>query len=390
MAFLNEIAGEQAQLVSLRRYLHAHPELPKMEFGTAAFIEEQLKEAGIFYKRVGETGVYGEIKGDMGDSPIIVLRADIDALPILQENEAEYCSKNAGVMHACGHDMHTACLLHAAKLLKRHQGEFSGTVRLFFQQAEEVGYGANIFLQDGLLEGAEHVFGIHSAPDLPVGKVGVKEGPNNASVDCFKVHIHGKAAHVSTPHLGADALFVAAQTVVALQAIVTRLTSPIDSVIIGVGRMEAGTAYNIVAEDAFLEGTTRLFTTELRKDINARVEAAIKATAALYGAVAEVEWIDYAPPLVNDAAVCVEVGALVQDLFGKKALVTDRALSCGGDDFGRFLLEVPGVYAYVGTASDDVAGSHGPAHNSRFDIDEKALPIGAALYADCAWMWLKH
>lgn len=390
MAFLKEIAGEQAQLVSLRRYLHAHPELPKMEFETAAFIEKELEEAGIFFKRVGETGVYGEIKGALGDSPIIVLRADIDALPILQENEAEYCSKNVGVMHACGHDMHTACLLQAAKALKRRQAEFGGTVRLFFQQAEEVGYGANIFLQEGLFEGAEHVFGIHSAPDLPVGKVGVKPGPNNASVDCFKVHIHGKAAHVSTPELGADALFIAAQTVVALQSIVTRQTSPIDSVIIGVGKMEAGTAYNIVAEDARLEGTTRLFTLPLRKEVNARVEAVVMATAALYDASAEIEWIDYAPPLVNDEKVCLEIGALVQDLFGKEALVTNRPLSCGGDDFARFLLEAPGAYAYVGTASDAVQGSRGPAHNSRFDIDEKALPIGAALYADCAWMWLRH
>ncbi len=388
MSFYNEIAGEQAQLVSLRRYLHQYPELPRKEFETAAFIEKQLDEMGISHKRVGETGVYGEIEGGKGTGPAIVLRADIDALPILEDNQVDYCSKNNGVMHACGHDMHTACLLYAAQSLKRHQREFGGTVRLFFQQAEEIGYGANVFIENGLLEGAQRVFGIHSAPDILSGRVGVKPGPNNASVDHFTIEVHGKAAHVSTPQLGADALYIAAQIVVAVQAIATRLTSPIDSAIVGIGKMAAGTAYNIVAEDAVLEGTTRLFTPELRKMVNHKVEEIAKATAQLYGAVATVEWEDYTSPLSNDAMVCEEVGQLVKAMLGPKALVTDRALSCGGDDFAELLLRVPGVYAYVGTGSDAVPGSYGPAHNSHFDIDEKALAIGAALYVDCAFAWL--
>ncbi|MEG0271257.1 MAG: amidohydrolase, partial [Clostridia bacterium] len=181
MTLYQEIAGEQAQLVSLRRFFHQHPELPKQEFHTAEKIEELLDAWELPHRRVDQTGVYSEIVGTKGDGPIVVLRADMDALPIQEENDLPFRSQNPGVMHACGHDMHTAALLMAAYTLKRHSGEFGGTVRLFFQQAEEIGYGARRFIEAGLLEGASRVFGVHCAPDLPVGQVGVKPGPNNAS-----------------------------------------------------------------------------------------------------------------------------------------------------------------------------------------------------------------
>ncbi|MEG0493197.1 MAG: M20 family metallopeptidase [Clostridia bacterium] len=390
MTLYQEIAGEQAQLVSLRRFFHQHPELPKQEFHTAEKIEELLDAWELPHRRVDQTGVYSEIVGTKGDGPIVVLRADMDALPIQEENDLPFRSQNPGVMHACGHDMHTAALLMAAYTLKRHSGEFGGTVRLFFQQAEEIGYGARRFIEAGLLEGASRVFGVHCAPDLPVGQVGVKPGPNNASVDHFTIRIQGRAAHVSTPQLGADAAYIAAQIVVGAQALVTRMTAPTDAVIVGIGKLSAGTAYNIVAQEAVVEGTTRLFTPELRRTVNTGLERLAKATAELYGGQAEVEWIDYASPLVNNAEVCAEVGAKAQEMLGQAALVSQRALSCGGDDFAELLLRVPGVYAYVGSASDETLGSCGPAHNSRFTIDEGALPIAAALYAECAWMWLKR
>ncbi|MDD3336372.1 MAG: M20 family metallopeptidase [Eubacteriales bacterium] len=390
MTIYQEIVGEQAWLASLRRFFHAHPELSRQEYQTAEKIERELDEIGVPHRRVDDTGVYGEIIGYGGEGPTIVLRADIDALPIQEEAELPFRSQNPGVMHACGHDMHASTLMAAARVLARRRGQFGGTVRLFFQQAEEIGYGANRFVEAGLLDGAFRVFGIHSAPDLAVGTVGVKAGPNNASVDHFTIRIKGKAAHVSTPQLGADAAYIAAQIVVAAQGIVTRCTSPTDAVILGVGKISAGTAYNIVAEEAVLEGTTRLFTPELRTSVNARLERLAKSVAELYGGEATVEWVDYASPLVNSPDVCAEIGGRVTALFGTNALITDRALSCGGDDFAEFLLQVPGAYAYVGTAAPETAGSSGPAHNSRFTIDERALPIAATLYAECAWMWLNH
>ena len=386
--FYREALEQMNVLTGYRRDFHRHPELSRKEFRTAARIEEELDALGIPHSRVDETGVYAELRGEKGDGPVVVLRADIDALPIQEETGMEYASQNDGVMHACGHDMHTASLLYAARELARRKEEFGGTVRFFFQQAEEIGYGARQFIAAGHLKGADRVFGLHTAPDLPLGQVGVKLGSNNASVDYFKIKVHGRAAHVSTPNLGADALFIAAQTVVAIQAIVPRRTSPIDSVLIGIGKLTAGTAYNIVAEEAELEGTTRLFTPELRRYVNEQVEKVAKATAAMYGGEAEVEWVDFAAPVINPADICREVSAEVTAMLGEDALRTDRALSCGGDNFADFQQYVPGVYAYVGVQSEDTPGSCGPLHNSHYNIDERALPIGGALYVRMAWRWL--
>lgn len=379
------VTEDKQNLLSLRRWFHEHPELSRQEFETAAKIEEILDGYGIEHRRVGETGVYGVIRGKLEGNKVVVLRADIDALPIAEESELSYCSKNRGVMHACGHDVHTTALLGAAKVLQSQRELFGGEVRLFFQQAEEIGYGAKVFLKENLLCGADRVFGVHVAPDIPVGKVGVKAGPNNASVDHFKISIHGAAAHVSTPQRGTDALYISAQLVIALQAIVTRQTAPTDTVIIGIGKLNAGTAYNIVAEDAVIEGTTRTFTPQQREFVNRRIDEVSQSVAQMYGATAQVIWTDYASPLVNHASVCKDVGKIVTDLYGEDSLVTDRELSLGGDDFAEFLLQVPGVYAYVGTSNSALPCTLVPAHNGKFDVDEDALPVATSLYAEYAY-----
>ena len=307
MDFYTIMLERMPELQEFRRTLHRHPELSNHEFETARFVERKLDEWGIPHERVGETGAYAEIRGGLGEGRTVALRADMDALPIQEENDVPYRSECPGVMHACGHDMHTSALLAAAKALQENRDKFAGSVRLMFQQAEEIGEGARLFVRGGKMDGVDRIFGIHTAPDLKLGTVGVKSGPNNASVDCFKVKIHGKAAHVSTPQLGADALFVAAQSVVALQSLITRRTSPIDSVIIGVGKLTAGTAYNIVAEEAYFEGTTRLFTAALRRDVNDMVTRTIHAVAELYGAKAEIEWLDFTPPLENPEDIIADL-----------------------------------------------------------------------------------
>ena len=221
---------ERSYLVELRRDFHRHPELGLCEFRTAKRIEEELERFRIPHRRVGETGVLGILRGDGLGTGTIVLRADIDALPIQETNPVEYCSQTPGIMHACGHDAHTACLLVAAKLLSERRADFGGEVRLVFQPAEEIGQGARPFVEAGVLDGADRVFGIHTASDLPSGTIGLKPGLNNAAVDHFRIMILGKSAHVSTPQLGADALYIASHTVVALQSLVTRLTSPVEPV----------------------------------------------------------------------------------------------------------------------------------------------------------------
>lgn len=390
MDFREEAQALSPYLSDLRREFHRHPEVSRKEFWTAERIEKELDAIGITdHKRVDGSGVYAVFHGEKSGDRIVTLRADIDALPIQEVNDTlPYCSEEPGCMHACGHDGHATGLLGAARLLFAHRSDFGGEVRLFFQHAEEIGYGAKQFVKAGLLEGSGRVFGIHMAPDVPCGKVGVKPGPNNASVDHFTVKIQGKAAHVSTPHLGVDALYIASQIVVALQALVTRRTSPVDPLIIGVGKLSAGTSYNIVAESAVLEGTTRAFSAETRAQANAELDALCKATARLYGGTAEVEWEDFAAPVINPAEICQEVSGVVAGLFGPDALVTDRPLSCGGDDFADYQAKVPGVYAFVGSSSPDKPDTCRALHNDRFDLDERALVVAATLHAQYALDYL--
>lgn len=256
-------------IVSIRREFHRHPELSLQEFRTAQRIEEELDRFGIPHTRVGETGVLGTLKGAKDNGKVLVLRADIDALPIEETHECVYRSENAGVMHACGHDAHAACLLGAAKILSENRDAFSGKVRLVFQPGEEIGKGAKPFVAAGVLEGAERVFGLHTAYDLEAGTVGLKPGINNAAVDHFRIRVHGRSTHVSTPHMGVDALYIASQIVVAVQGLVTRRTSPTEPVIIGIGKLNAGTTYNAVAAFAEMEGTTRTISQESRDRVRA-------------------------------------------------------------------------------------------------------------------------
>ena len=375
---------EKAYLIALRRDLHQHPELSLREFRTAGRIEEELDRFGIPHTRVGETGVLGTLRGEAPGTGVVALRADIDALPIQEKNAASYCSVTPGVMHACGHDAHTACLLGAAKLLAARRREFGGEIRLIFQPAEEIGQGAKPFVEAGALQGADRVFGLHTASDLPAGSVGLKPGLNNAAVDHFKISVQGKSAHVSTPQLGVDALYIASQIVVALQALVTRLTSPVEPVIIGVGRLNAGTTYNALAESAQLEGTTRTVSQESRDAIRALVTKTAENIADIYGGTAELQWADFAAPLINDPLVCREAGEIVAALAGPDKIITDRKLSLGGDNFAEYQLHVPGAYAYLGTGNPALPNTLVSNHNGSFDIDEEALVLGAGLYAGYA------
>ena len=386
MGFWEEAQALSPYLTALRREFHIHPCVSRDEFWTAQRIEEELDAIGITdHRRVDGSGVYAVFRGEQAGDRVITLRADIDALPIQEVNTAlPYCSRQPGAMHACGHDAHITALLGGARLLYAHRADFGGEVRLFFQHAEEIGYGGRVFVKEGLLDGSGRVFGLHMAPDLRVGTVGVKPGPNNASVDHFTISVQGKAAHVSTPHLGVDALYIASQIVVALQALITRCTSPVDPLLIGVGKLHAGTAYNIVAESAQLEGTIRAFSPETRAQARDQLDALCKETARLYGGTAEVAWEDFASPLINPPDICREVSGVVTALFGEDALVTDRALSLGGDDFAEYQARVPGVYAYIGSSNPGKPDTMRALHNDRFDLDEDCLPVAAALHAQYA------
>lgn len=240
------------------------------------------------------------------------------------------------------------------------------------------------FVAAGVLNGADRVFGLHTAPDLNIGTVGLKPGLNNAAVDHFSILIHGESAHVSTPQLGVDALYIASQIVVALQALVTRLTSPVEPVIIGVGKLNAGTTYNALAASAVLEGTTRTISQESRERVRAQIQKTAQNIAEIYGGTAKLQWEDFASPLINDQQVCLEAAGIVEELWGDGNVITDRKLSLGGDDFAEYLLHIPGAYAYLGTGNPALPNTVISNHNGNFDVDEDALVIGAGLYAGYA------
>ncbi len=386
--FYEEAKKIQPYVIELRRHFHKYPEVSRNEYKTAEKIEEELSKLGLSSRRIGETGVYTEIHGTGKGKKTIVLRADIDALAVKEEHICEYTSKNEGVMHACGHDAHTASLIGGVKLLAENRDRFGGTVRVHFQQAEEIGYGARIFIDEGLVDGADRTFGIHVASKTEAGKVALIPGPNNAAVDWFRIHITGKSAHVSTPHLGVDAAYIAAQIMVSVQAIIARQTSPMDHVLIGIGKMQAGTAYNIVASDAEMEGTIRTLTPEIRAYAKERLETIAKSTAAMYGGEATLEWKDFTSPLLNDEASALEAQKVAAALFGEENVIKSGIPSLGGDDFAEYILKVPGVYAYVGSGNQEIPETTVAMHNCHFDIDESCLLIGSSLYAAYAAAFL--
>ena len=382
-----ERAGELRDYLSaLRRELHRRPELALNEYGTARVIERELDKIGVAHRRVGETGVLGIVQGGAGGGAV-ALRADIDALPIREETGAAYRSETDGVMHACGHDAHTACLLGAARILSERAAGFRGEVRLMFQPAEETGGGAADFLDSGVLDGVRRVFGLHVAPDLRIGTVGITPGLNNAAVDHFRVRIHGKSAHVAAPESGADALYAASQLVVAIQGIVARRTSPTEPVILGVGKLNAGTTYNAVAEYAELEGTTRTISERARLEMRGRIDETARHIAAVSGAEAETVWTGICSALVNTPEACTEAGGVARELG--LAVVDNRPLSLSGDNFAEYLRRVPGCYAYLGTSNPAFPDTLAGIHNCHFNLDEAALPLGAALYAACALRWMR-
>jgi amidohydrolase len=385
---VKDVEALKNYLIETRREFHQNPELSLKEFRTASRIEEELTKFGIKHSRVGETGVLGILKGDKPSDKVLLLRADIDALPINEVGAVEYISKNPGVMHACGHDAHTTCLLAAAKILSEKKSEIAGEVRFVFQPAEEIGKGTQPFIEANVLEGVDRVFGLHCAPDLPLGTVGLTPKLNNAAVDHFTISVKGVSSHVSLPHKGVDALYVASEIVVAVQALRTRLNSPLEPMIIGIGKFNAGTTYNALAANAVLEGTTRTISKESRAKIKTEINRCVKNIAEIYGAAATVEWEGFTGPVINDPEVCEEVAALVDETFGKGHVVKDREISLGGDNFADFIEEKKGAYAYLGTSSDKKPCTKLPLHSDSFDLDEEAMLKGTWLHVAYALWFL--
>ncbi|ANY68101.1 hydrolase [Paenibacillus sp. BIHB 4019] len=369
-----------AKLIEIRRQLHQHPELSNEEFATTKAIQQWLTEAGIRIVDYGlKTGVVAEV-GGKHSGPVLALRADIDALPIQEETGLPYASQETGKMHACGHDYHTASLIGAALLLKQREDTLSGTVRLIFQPSEEKATGAQAVIASGALEGVQAIYGIHNKPDLPVGTVGIKPGPIMAAADGFVVEVTGKGSHAAVPEASIDPIVTAAHIVTALQSIVSRNVSPLLSAVISVTRIQSGTAWNVIAEKAVFDGTIRTFDEQVRQHVLERFKQVAENVAAAFGATAAVRWIKGPPAVQNDAALVEVAIAAAHDA---QLNVVEPLPSSAGEDFAYYQKQVPGLFFFMGTA--------GPQewHHPAFDIDEQALPLTAAYFANLASRYLE-
>lgn len=375
-----DIRALEAQLIAWRRDFHRHPELGLQEHRTAGIIADTLRALGYeVYEGMARTGVVGLLHNGAG--PTLLLRADMDALPIQEENTVEYASELAGLMHACGHDGHVAILLGVATILAQRRERWQGTLLLVFQPGEEGLNGAEIMIREGLLERfkPDRALALHLWNDLPVGVADATPGPVMAAAESWEATIIGKGGHAAQPAETVDPVVAAALAVLALQTIVSRNVPPTETAVVTVGMIRAGDAFNVIPDQALLRGTIRTYRPQVRETALRRLDEIIQGVAATLGARAVIEQYPLTPALVNDAATARLVQQSITAVLGDDGLNMGLQVM-GSEDFAFFLREVPGCFVFVGSGRPE-----GPLlahHNSHFDIDERALTIGAAIMVD--------
>jgi amidohydrolase len=393
MKIIESILEDAAVVTTIRRDIHAHPELCFQEQRTSDVIAKALTDWGIpVHRGMGKTGVVGIVKNGTS-TRALGLRADIDALPMTEHNTFKHASQHVGKMHACGHDGHTAMLLAAAKHLSKHRN-FDGTVYLVFQPAEEGGGGAREMMRDGLFEKfpMEAIFGIHNWPGMPVGAFGVNPGAMMASSNEFKITVRGKGSHAALPYLGIDPVPVAAQMVMAFQTIITRNRRPIDPGVLSVTMIHAGEATNVVPDSCEIQGTVRTFSMETLDLIEARMKVVAEHTCAAFGASCEFEFHRNYPPTINHPAETEFVKQVLGKVVGPDNVQAFEP-TMGAEDFSYFLQAKPGCYFVIGNGDGaHREGGHGLGpcmlHNPSYDFNDDLIPLGATAWVRLAEDWL--
>jgi amidohydrolase len=379
MPNIDRIDGYADELTAIRRDLHAHPEIGFEEVRTSGIVADKMKQWGIeVHRGIGGTGVVGVLRE--GNGPVSIgLRADMDALPILEANEVPYKSTKPGVMHACGHDGHTTMLLGAARYLAETRN-FNGTVNFIFQPAEEGLGGAQAMLKDALFERfpCDSVFGMHNHPGMPVGQFAIRPGTMMAGGGFFDIHVEGRGAHGARPEQSIDPVLVASHITVALQSIVARNVSALDSAVVSATAIKGGDAYNVIPQSAEIRGTVRTFRNETMDLVEENMRRIAAGVAAAFGATARVDFRRLFAPLVNDAAETAIFGDVAADLVGEANVDRERDLIMASEDFSFMLEARPGAYINIGNG--DTVGST-PVHNPGYDFNDAILPLGAAALA---------
>src|SRR5687768_4930021 len=370
------------EFIDIRHHLHAHPELSYQEFETSRFVQHKLNEFGIPYTVMAETGVVGLIKGKNPDKKVIALRADMDALPITEENNVPYKSKHEGVMHACGHDVHTTCLLGAARILQELRNEWEGTVKLIFQPGEERNPGgASILVKEGVLQNPapQAIFGLHVHPQLETGRLSFRGGQVMASADEIYITIKGKGGHAAAPHLTTDTILIASHLVVSLQQIISRNKNPFLPSVLSITAFHGGFTTNVIPTEVKLMGTFRAMNEEWRFKAHDLIRKQTKELVASMGAEADVN-IDVGYPCVyNNEALYIKARKIAEEFMGSDK-VSETEMRMGAEDFGYYSQKIPGCFFRLGTANKEkgiTAGVHTPV----FNIDESAIETGIGIMA---------
>ena len=378
------IRALQPQLVEWRRHLHQQPELGFKEQLTAQFVAQKLQEWGIEHQTgIAKTGIVATISSDR-PGPVLAIRADMDALPIQEENEVPYRSQHDGIMHACGHDGHTAIALGTAYYLSQHRDDFIGTVKIIFQPAEEGPGGAKPMIEEGVLKNpdVDAIIGLHLWNNLPLGTVGVRTGALMAAVECFRCTILGKGGHGAIPHQTVDSIVVITQIVNALQTIVARNVNPLESAVVTVGELHAGTAHNVIADTARMSGTVRYFNPAMDGYLGKRIEQIISGICQSHDATYELDYWQLYPPVINDAKIAELVRSVALDVVETPAGIVPECQTMAAEDMSFFLQSVPGCYFFLGSANPDKNLAY-PHHHPRFDFDETALAMGVEMFVCC-------
>jgi amidohydrolase len=390
MTFLDDALQMNDETIAVRRDLHRHPELGLHEFRTAGIVAEQLRNLGLDVTTgIGETGVVGLLRGQ-SDSPVLLMRFDMDALPIQEDTGLEFASEVPGIMHACGHDGHMAVGLSVAKLLAAHQAELPGTIKFVFQPAEEGAGGAQKMVADGVLENPkpDYAVAMHVWNQKPLGWYGLKSGPIMAGAEIFTIKITGKGGHGASPHNTVDPIVATAQIIIALQTVVSRNINPLESAVVTVGSVEAGTAFNIIPQSATIKGTIRTFTPEVLDRVKNRLTSIVRNTAEAMGCKAEIDIEKVTFPVTNDPGVTHAMDIAVETIE-PDAEIDMSFLTMGSEDFSFMMQGVPGCFMMVGSANPE----HGLTydhHHPKFNFDEACLPYAVAILCQAAFELLNR
>ncbi len=383
MPIINSIAAMKEEMTEWRRDIHAHPEIAFEEVRTSNLVATKLEEWGIeVHRDIAKTGVVGVLKGrdDGASGRSIGLRADMDALPMEEENDVPYKSTHPGKFHGCGHDGHTTMLLGAAKYLAETRN-FAGTVNFIFQPAEEGEGGGRVMVEEGLFDRfpCDEVYGMHNWPKLDAGSVAVVPGPIMAAADVFEITVTAKGGHAAMPHLCNDPVVIAAQLVTAFQTLVSRNTDPLDSAVISVTQVHAGSAHNVIAEHAVLTGTVRTFRPETQDMVEEGMKRIAQGICDGFGAQVEFHYRRGYPATVNHEEQAAFAAGIARDVVGQENVIVDEEPVMGAEDFSYMLLQRPGAYLWLGQAGGPSACM---VHNPRYDFNDEVLPIGASVFAN--------